>query len=80
MYNDAKEKMENKFAYLNEYTTEQLENLNYELEKDLEALWKNYNSLDSEKQNNIWNDIKYDNEKQEFINKILEERKTSRIR
>lgn len=80
MYNDAKEKMENKFSYLNEYTTEQLENLNYELEQDLEALWKSYNSLDSEKQSDIWNDIKYDNEQQEFINKILEERKKHKAR
>lgn len=80
MDNGAKEKMENRFSYLKEYTTEQLEEISNDLEEDLDALWKNYNSLGSEAQNDIWNDIKHDEEKQEYINKILEERQTHKTR
>lgn len=80
MDNEAKEKLENRFSYLNENTTEELENMSDELDKELEILRKNYNSMNSEQQNDIWNDIKHDEEKQEYINRILEEGKNNRTR
>lgn len=80
MDNDAKEKMENRFSYLNEESTEDLMNLSDELEKELETLWKNYNNLESEQQNDIWNDIKHNNAKKEFIDSILVERAANRKR
>ena len=80
MDNDAKEKMENRFSYLKEKSTEELINLSDELEKDLEALWKNYNSLGSEQQNDIWNDIKYDNEQKGYIDNLLVERSDNKTR
>lgn len=80
MDNDAKEKMENRFSYLDEKSTEELMNLSDELEKELETLWKNYNNLESEQQNDIWNDIKHNNAKKEFIDSILVERAANRKR
>ena len=80
MDNDAKEKMENRFSYLDEKSTEELINLSDELEKELETLWKNYNSLGSEQQNDIWNDIKHDNEQKEYIDNLLLERSGNRKR
>ncbi len=80
MDNDAKEKMENRFSYLNEESTEDLMNLSDELEKELETLWKNYNNLESEQQNDIWNDIKHNNAKKEYIDNILVERANNRKR
>ncbi len=66
--------IENRFGYFRDKTTEELEMIAQELEKDLDVLWKNYNSLDAEKQNDIWNDIKYDNEQLDFISDLLSER------
>ncbi len=80
MDNDAKEKIENRFSYLKEKSTEELINLSDELEKDLEVLWKNYNSLGSEQQNDIWNDIKYDNEQKGYIDNLLVERSGNKTR
>ena len=78
MDKEAKEKMENKFHDLRDKTTEELKLIDEELDMDLEILWKNYNKANSEQQNDIWNDIKYDNEQKEFIEKILEERKSKK--
>ncbi len=78
MDTEAKEKMENKFHDLKDKTTEELKLIDEELDMDLEILWKNYNKANSEQQNDIWNDIKYDNEQKEFIEKILEERKSKK--
>ncbi len=80
MDNDAKEKIENRFSYLKEKSTEELINLSDELEKDLEVLWKNYNSLGSEQQKDIWNDIKYDNEQKGYIDNLLVERSDNKTR
>lgn len=66
--------IENRFGHFREKTTEELKMIVQELEKDLDALWKNYSSLDAEKQNDIWNDIKYDNEQLDYINVLLSER------
>ena len=74
----SKEKMENKFCDLRNKTTEELKLIDEELDMDLEILWKNYNKANSEQQNDIWNDIKYDNEQKEFIEKLLEERRTKK--
>ena len=78
MDTEAKEKMENKFCDLRNKTTEELKLIDEELDMDLEILWKNYNKANSEQQNDIWNDIKYDNEQKEFIDKLLEERKSKK--
>ena len=74
----SKEKMENKFHDLRDKTTEELKLIDKELDMDLKILWENYNKANSEQQNDIWNDIKYDNEQKEFIEKILEERKSKK--
>lgn len=66
--------IENRFSHFKKRTTEELKMIVQELEKDLDVLWKNYNSLDAEKQNDIWNDIKYDNEQLDYINDLLGER------
>ena len=71
---NQKDYLENRFGYFREKTTEELKLKAEELEKELDTLWKSYNSLGSEQQSDIWNDIKYDNEQLDFINNILIER------
>lgn len=80
MDEDAKYKMENKFSYFKNLSTEELEQLKQELEEDLKALWKNYESARTEQQSDIWSDIKYDNEQLTYINQIEFERTGSKQR
>jgi hypothetical protein len=80
MDTEAKEKMENKFHDLKDKTTEELKLIDEELDMDLEILWKNYNKANSEQQNDIWNDIKYDNEQKGYIDNLLVERSDNKTR
>lgn len=74
MDEEAKRRMENKFVEYNENTTDELLVILDELEKESIFLDNEMEKASSQEKADIWNDIKYNNEKKAYINKLLQER------
>lgn len=69
------EQIENRFGYLRETTTEELQKEKEKLNKDLESLNKMINDQGlSQGHADIWNDIKYTNDKLDYVENLIKER------
>lgn len=69
------EQIENRFGYLRETTAEELQKEKEKLIKDLDSLNKMFNDKSiTQGQADIWNDIKYTNDKLEYVENIIKER------
>ena len=67
------EQIENRFGYLRETTAEELQK--EKLIKDLDSLNKMFNDKSiTQGQADIWNDIKYTNDKLEYVENLIKER------
>lgn len=74
MDNDAKRKMESKFYEYDGKTTDELLAILNELEKESDILEESFKKATSQAKTDIWNDIKYNNEKIDYVNKLLRDR------
>ncbi len=69
------EQIENRFGYLRETTAEELQKEKEKLIKDLDSLNKMFNDKSiTQGQADIWNDIKYTNDKLEYVENLIKER------
>ncbi len=69
------EQIENRFGYLRETTAEELQKEKEKLIKDLDSLNKMFNDKSIKGgQADIWNDIKYTNDKLEYVENLIKER------
>ena len=76
------EAYENRFKYLREYSTEDLEALKEELARDIETYLKKLtdDSISSEEKSEILNsDLIYDRQRIAYINNLLKEREIKKL-
>lgn len=66
---------EARFGYYRDYSLEELKEEKIKLEEDLDTWTKKYeNPTRPEEKSDAWTDIKFTNDKLDFLNKVLKER------